>query len=1160
MSLKEKIYVNTHYTRSINLERDADSLDVVNAYIPTSRALKLFARVSEGFNNKQVPRAWSLIGPYGSGKSSNSVFLSHLLSSPDLDTTKAAFKNLKNADAKIARSFQNEISYSHGYLKVLVTGSPEAMGKKVVEGLHESAKLFFGYFPGPKPKILARLNTLSKKETISTTELINHVRDLQSAILDKGCRGIYLVIDELGKFLEFEARHYGASDIYMLQALAEHACKGNDCNLFLFVLLHQSFEQYAKGLGKSLKNEWSKVQGRFEDIPFLESAEQVLRVVSAAFDYDFTQSENRILRSKTKNVIEVLKGNDALPGVMNKTSAMDLMCNCYPLHPVSAIVLPALCQKVAQNERTLFSYLGSHEEFGLQDLLEKMDTVEDWIYPHHVYDYFITNQPAALGDYRTHRRWAEVVTAVERLGDAPEEQIELLKTIGLLNIIGMKGGFKASKAILETCGRNKSAVSCSLKALSDKSIITFRKFSGEYRVWQGSDFDLEEALDEELNNIGEFSLASVLNGSDTVMPIVARRYSIKSGTLRYFLPEFVDAKTYSSSPDQSADPRIIFFLAAAQDDEKIFHESVIEHFSDVDIVALCLNGTQLREATAEVKALRQIQNTRQELNSDPVAKREFEDRLTAAEHSQTLLLQRLLEQPQDCNWFNNAEKLSVTNKRKFQEELSRVLERVYHKAPILHNELINRDRPSSQANAARNKLLEAMMECPNEKDLGIDKFPPEKAIYRSILRETSLHNKVTLEFQEPNKRSTLYHVWKEINNFLDSTEKEPKSFAELNTRLMAPPFGVKAGVLPILYIAVYVVYRHELALYEERKYKPVMTKDMLDRFVKRPDEFTFQRFKITGLRSTIYEEYCKIIHTGSEQTVVQLVAPLAQFIGELPFYTLKTKSSDISEKARKVRNAFEYSKSPEHLLFEDIPHALGYERELKKEKPNLEGLALSLQRCLKELKDAYPNMLEQQVKMLLEAFHMSEKTSLADLRSNAIGRYAGLDQYTVDVDGLRAFIKRITKKQGSDEEWLENILMFLGQKPSRNWTDTDRAEADVKLSDFGKRILDLESLRLHYDKSKERMDGEFDVILLKSLKKGGEPIDEVVAIDRKRKEAIQDCKAELRKALDEHSDGELQLAALAEVVDEFLVERKAANSRKTPAAHSRKKLKEVKNG
>jgi len=1160
MSIKNKVHVNTHYTRSINLERDSDSLDFIKAYIPTSRALKLFSRVSEGFNDKQVPRAWSLIGPYGSGKSSSSVFLSHLLSSPDLATTKAAFKNLKSAEADIAKPFQKEISKSYGYLKVLITGSPEAMGKKIVGGLYESAEAYFSTFRGPSPKIVTQLKALSKKDSVTTSELLKHVKALQSALLNKDCKGIYLVIDELGKFLEFEARHYGANDIYMLQALAEHACKGSECNLFLFVLLHQSFEQYAKGLGESLKNEWSKVQGRFEDIPFLESAEQVLRVVSAAFDYNLTQTETRKIRSATKDIVEVLRDNEALSGVMNQTSAVDLMRNCYPLHPVSAILLPALCQKVAQNERTFFSYLGSHEEFGLQDMIERMESVEGWIYPHHIYDYFITNQPAALGDYRTHRRWAEVVTAVERLGDAPDDQLDLLKTIGLLNIIGVKGGFKASKALLETCGRNKTAISRSLKALSDKSIVTFRRFSGEYRVCQGSDFDLEEALEEELNNLGEFSLASELNGSGTIMPVVARRYTIKSGALRYFLPEFVDEQTYATSPAQTNEPRIIFFLASAKDDEKTFHASVVHHFSDVDIVALCLNGTQLREATAEVLALRQVHNTRQELNSDPVATREFEDRMTAAEYSQSLLLQRLQEQPQECIWFNNGESLAVSNKRNFQEALSYVLERVYCKAPILHNELINRDRPSAQANAARNKLLEAMMECPNKKDLGIEKFPPEKAIYRSIIRETGLHQRDTLEFQEPSKRSTLYHVWKEINKFLDSTEKAPRSFAELNETLMAPPYGVKAGVLPILYITGYIVYQHELALYELRRYKPIMTGEMLDRFVKRPDEFTLQRFRITGLRSSIFKEYSKIINAGSKQTVVQLVRPLAQFIGDLPFYTQKTKSSDISEKSKKVRDVFNLAKSPEHLIFEDIPKALGFEKELTKKKPNLEGLALSLQSCLKELKESYPNLIKQQIKMLLEAFHMDENTELSDLRRKAIGRYEGLDQYTVDVDGLRAFIKRITKIEGNDEDWLENILMFLGQKPTKNWTDTDRGEADVKLSDFAKRILDLEVLRVHYDRSKKNMDGDFDVILLKSLKKGSEPIDEVVAIDRKRKEAIQDCKAELRKALAEHSDSELQLAALAEVVDEFLMERNNPTKKASSSANTRKRIREVKHG
>ncbi len=1139
MSIKNKIRVNAHYTRSINLERDADSLEVVKAYIPTSRALRFFSRFSEGFNREQMPRAWSLIGPYGSGKSSASAFLSQLVSSPDLDTTNAAIKNLSVSSPALAESFQKEISNSNGYLKVLITGSPEPMGKKLIKGMYEATAKFFSLFNDQNPNILRDLEALTLSESVTTTQIIEHVTELQQALITIGCKGICLVIDELGKFLEFEARHYGANDIYMLQALAEHACRGHACNLFLFVLLHQSFEQYARGLGESLKNEWSKVQGRFEEVPFIESSEQTLKVVSAAFSYSLTKKEFQSIKISIREIMTVLRNNDALSNTVDSESIVDLMSHCYPLHPVSAIILPVLCQKVAQNERTLFSYLGSHEEFGLQDMIDRFENIDQLILPHHIYDYFVTNQPAALGDYRTHRRWAEVVTSIERLGDAPDDQIDLLKTIGLLNIIGIKGGFKPSKAILETCGSNKLAINKALKALLDKSIITYRKFSGEYRVWQGSDFDLENAVEEELAKIGEFSLANRLNKANNLMPIVARRYTIKSGALRYFTPEFVDAQTYQSSEKQTNDPRIIFFLASAQDDEKAFYESVINHYSSLDIIALCLNGSQLREATAEVIALREIENTRQELNSDPVAKREFGDRLSAAENSQYLLLQRLQEQPQECIWFHNGSELSISSKRQFQEQLSAVLKEVYYKSPELHNELINRDRPSAQANAARNKLLVAMMNNPeNVDDLGIEKFPPEKAIYRSILLETGLHNRETKEFQEPHRSSTLYQAWKEINVFLDSSEKQPKSFAELNKTLMAPPYGVKAGVLPILYITAYLVYKHELAMYESRIYKPIMTCEMLDRFVKRPDEFTFQRFRITGLRSSIFKEYSKIIDTGSQQTVVRLVRPLAQFIGELPEYTQKTKSSDVSDKSKRIRDAFNLSKSPEHLIFEEIPKALGYESELEKKNPNLEGLSQTLRGCLKELKDAYPNMIKQQIKMLLEAFHMNPDSDLATLRRKAIGRYEGLDQHTVDIDGLKAFIRRITKPQGDDDSWLENVLMFLGQKPTKKWTDTDRAEADVKLSDFAKRIQDLEALRVHYDRSKKKMDGEFDVILLKSLKKGSEPIDEVVSIDRKRKDAIQGCKAELLNALYEHSDRELQLAALAEVVDEFLTEYK----------------------
>lgn len=1147
MSLHNVISVNAHYTRSINLERDATSIEVVKAYIPTSRALRTFARVADTFHNNQAPRAWSWIGPYGSGKSSASVFLGQLLGNPNDETTNEALKVLSKADKGVATAFRKATQNTEGCLRVLLTGSPEPMGRRLVKSITSAAIQYWSDRKRKPPAVLDNLKKLSTKEKITTSEIVDAVKSLQDALSRLQCKGIVVVIDELGKFLEYEARHYGANDIYLLQALAEHACKGDQVNLMLFVLLHQSFEQYAKGLGENLKNEWSKVQGRFEEVPFLESAEQVLRVVAAAFEQRFSKSDIRIINEKVDQAVEVLEEQEALLGVMTQAESKDLFARCYPLHPVSALLLPSLCQKIAQNERTLFSYLGSHEEFGLQDMLTRLKDAGDFIYPHHIYDYFITNQSSALGDYMTHRRWAEVVTAVERLGNASSDDVNLLKTIGILNIIGAKGGFKPSKSILEICIPKKAQFSKSISNLKDKSVINFRRYSGEFRVWQGSDFDLEEATQEELNNLGTFVLADELNKSATMMPIVARRYTIKNGALRYFTPSFIDAATYRNAPVKFEEPRILFFLAFGQDDEEIFKNEASEYFSDLDVVVLCLNGAQLREAVSECQALKRVGFSRQELQGDPIAKREYEDRLTAAQQAEEKLLNALIDQPGDSVWCYEGESLNVKNKRQLQDALSTVLEKVYAKAPIIHNELINRDKPSAQAVSARNKLLYSMLNNATMTDLGIDKFPPEKAIYRSLLRATGLHIRREIggdwEFVAPSNdgrkdRMNIRHVWREIEDFLTSTEKQERSFVELNEKLMAPPYGVKAGILPVLYIAAYLLHQHEIAIYENRLYKAYFSQDMLEKFVKRPDEFTIQRFKIDGMRASIFAQYSQVLLGDKKSaTLLELAKPLANFMGNLPDYTKQTKR-ELSAKAIAIRTAFNLARSPERLLFEELPAALGYEKvSSSKNKVELEGFASALTNVMRELRDAYPEMLKKQMRLLAQAFNVNPKFELAELRKIISGNCQGLEGYTVDTQGLRAFIMRITKTIGSDEEWLENILMFLGHKPSRKWLDSDQDVAEYRLNDYSRRVIDLEKLRIHERDRAIKMHGDFDVYLLRSIKKGGDFFDDVVAIDSKSSKLINNAISNITDELNKLNDKELMLAALAQTVNDFLANR-----------------------
>ena len=90
-----------------------------------------------------------------------------------------------------------------------------------------------------------------------------------------------MVIDELGKFLEYAAhriRAYG--DLFVLQSLAEFAARSEQTPLLMLTILHQAFEQYAQRLAASQREEWAKVQGRFEDVSFVESTEQVIRLIA----------------------------------------------------------------------------------------------------------------------------------------------------------------------------------------------------------------------------------------------------------------------------------------------------------------------------------------------------------------------------------------------------------------------------------------------------------------------------------------------------------------------------------------------------------------------------------------------------------------------------------------------------------------------------------------------------------------------------------------------------------------------------------------------------------------------------------------------------------------------------------------------------------------
>ena len=1156
MSLIDQFRVNANYTRSINLERDADSLSITRSYIPTNRAKETLRTVGNAITDvSSRPRSWTLMGPYGSGKSSFAVFLSHLLGNDEDAAKDIAFDVLKNADESLADLFWDDEEKPLEHCKVLLTGSPEKLSNRLVAALLSSATEYFSQSP-IFPSVVQKLELFESQEEVTTTEILEVISELQSEISQNGGYGLLIIIDELGKFLEYEARHPEANDIFLLQALAEHAYQGaedeNGALLSVFVMLHQSFDQYARGLSKTQRDEWAKVQGRYEVIPFLESSEQTLRVVGQALE---SSAELPLsVTNEISAITEHLASTNALPSSLTSDSANELFQQCYPLHPISALVLPVLCQRIAQNERTLFNYLGSQEPFGFQNSLSELENIGDWIYPSDIYDYFISNQPAAVVDHVTHRRWAEVVTALERLGSADTNSIKMLKVVGLLNIIGSQGGLKASKTILQSCFDNKNSVDIAITNLEKSAILQFRKFNMEYRVWQGSDFDIQEKLQEAHEKQGVFDLASWLNEQHAGTPVVARKFSIQKGAMQYFTTHFATAASFESLASDNSTPRIIFFLIEDSTDQKKFEEEVLKSASDMDILVQYSNTLSLRESIAEVIALDYIQTSSQELLSDPVAQREFKDYQELARKSSEIQIKQVMDQTELSTWYWKQAPLAVTNRRSLQSVLSFVLDSLFNAMPIIKNELINRDKPSSQAAAGRNKLLDAMLNHSVKTDLGIEKYPPEKTIYRAVLRETGLHAQAedgTWAFSAPDESSSLYPVWNRINEFYADTENRAATFAELEAVLTCAPYGIKNGILPILYIASYLVNESELALYENGRYLSSISKDTLERFVKTPALFTVQRFRIEGVRGSIFKQYVRaLFNDEQERTVIEAIKPLASFVAGLNEYTQRT-SEGISEKTRRFRSAFSTAKSPEKLLFEGIPKALGVTPD-NFDVGNDSEYIEAIQNCIRELKHAYSTMLVGQQKLLAQALQLEPDETLDEIRKRT-GRYQGLQRLTVDTDGLKAFINRLTEDKKSNDEWFVDVLMFLARKSPEKWLDAEMALVDSRLSDYSRRLLELEAIRVQQDRTKLSTNDSFEVTLLKSVKQGSEELMHPVVTRSTQRAAADELKGRLQECLEGCDDKDLQLAALAELVDSVLGDYLTTKQNKRPAIAQKKK-------
>lgn len=1024
-SLAECVTISRQFLRSVRIDTDFGREDALSGYVCQGTARSLLESMSTQIKDTRQ-RAFTWTGPYGGGKSSLALMLCSLVGpSPQLRKKAKEILDLPNNNP-ILSAFD---ARDNGWLVLPLVGKRARVSDELRELLSKST------------------GTIQKRKGKNASDVIGEL----VSTAEEHAQGVLLVIDELGKFLESAALE--GDDVYFFQELAEAASRASG-KLVVVGILHQSFEAYAARLGRQARDDWAKVQGRYIDIPLVAGTDEVVelvgRAVSVGEKIDYSGAE-----SFAKAIASAIKLRR--PGTPAEIGAA--LYNCWPLHPVVASLLgPISRRRFSQNERSTFGFLASREPLGFMEFLDGQPINWTSMYgPSLYWDYLTANLETAILASPDGHRWAVAAEAVERsITKGSNIHIELTKCVALIELFRSGSGLLPELPVLSVCiqGFGATEVYAALKDLVSWKILIERKHLEAYGVFAGSDFDIEAAVVQARNEIGMPDL-QLLSSLTDLQPILAKRLYHETGRMRWFSRKIVrfediekEYNNFSPAPGSVGSfvlclPDLGTPLSKARSDVKKLSTG---KDSTTLIVGIPENAERIAELGLELLACEYVFKTRTELDGDSVARKELLARLSTVKST---LEDELADAFSLSKWYWRGDSVNDKNTTSVSWIASNAAATIFSQTPIIHNELVNRQDPSSNSKTARKALLYKMVSSHALPNLGYEGFSADAGLFFSIIKPAGLHkeNKASgWAFSEPNileKNENLYRMWNVTEN-LFLQEGAPKKLTALYTLWSDSPYGISAGLLPILGMAFFLAHRSKLALYIEGVFTSELSEAMIDIWLHDPRRIELRFVSASSDQKSYLKAVANSLPKSIKLNSIQpldVARALVGLVVNLPNWTRRTSS--ISEDAQLIRAMLLKASDPHKVLFADLPTLLNVS--------NSEEAEFKLKEVFSELLTAYPNVLNQVRETLLKALDQKDFNYAAlNTRAKVIKGIAGEFR-------LEAFVVRLEKIDESDVA-IESLLSLASSKTPNQWIDRDIDSALLQLGSWAHDFRRAETL------------------------------------------------------------------------------------------------------
>jgi len=769
------------FLRSVNLRDDIANPARLAHYHPTSRSLPVARAVLSG-------KATMVIAAYGSGKSLAAGIGALAVSNDAAD--RRLMRDLADRMAIVDVDFATEYA------------------EHVALALPGRVAVLSGYVRDLPSALSAALG-------LGPADGIDDV--LRAASRIKGADRIAIVWDEFGRHLEGLVKDGRSLELDDVQRLAEWASRASSPSASLTVLMHQNLLAYAGSLNQTTRHEWKKIEGRFDQIRFVEDSRElyglVAKVVSdrkAAAGIPHKPKERFLL---SREVI----GQGWFDGMADEDAISDLMVRAMPLSAAALQVLPRLVARVGQNERSLFAFIegiGLAGEVGMEE----------------VYLAFSEAMRSDVGVGGMHRRWIEAESA--RSKAAPGIEREVIAAAFLLQI-GAHGERRhlpmpALRLAVRCKGFSPDETEAAIEALIARKLILYRKLTDDVSVWHGADVDIASRLrDERMRRVGGFDLFAFLDAQHPAPFLRPVRHNAEFGTTRYLAGSYATVATLPSIPENPAPGtwgRIVYVICNSGDEIREARAFAASASLARTIVVVPSEPIPVLDASLEVDALVSLRRDESLLSEDPLVGQEIDELLTVARRHLSVVMHRLTtDRPTGAAWLTAGRDLGVTPELPAGVAVSALMDEWFPLTPRIANDQMMRGTLSRQMSTARVRTITRILEHSAQPGLGYsDDTSPEASIYRTVLARTGIHLERDGQgaFAEPAEVTDpgLREAWARIRAFF--TVPGRRSLSDIVEALSSSPIGLPAGVIPVLVMAGYRAFGRAVSIWTDGAYVP----------------------------------------------------------------------------------------------------------------------------------------------------------------------------------------------------------------------------------------------------------------------------------------------------------------------------------------------------